>query len=145
MRRLLLLLLLALPLTAQDRDAVARLQWMTGHWSANSGGSDVEEIWIAPRAGLMLGMNRTVSKDRAQFEFIRIEATKDGVFYVAQPGGRPPTRFKLVESGASRVVFANPEHDFPKRILYELRDGKLCARVEGDGGQGEEWCWAKRP
>ena len=40
-------------------------------------------------------------------------------------------------------MFANPEHDFPKRIIYWMKDAKLCARVEGDGGQGEEWCWAR--
>jgi hypothetical protein len=42
-------------------------------------------------------------------------------------------------------VFANPQHDFPQRILY-WRDGDaLCAAVEG-ALQGEEtreeWCWA---
>ena len=29
------------------------------------------------------------------FEFLRIEFRADGVFYVAQPGGRPKTEFKL--------------------------------------------------
>ena len=112
---------------------------MTGHWSSG----EVEEIWLAPKGGLMLGMSRTVrANGRVAFEFIRIANTEDGIAYIAQPGGRPPTAFKLVESKTNRVVFANPEHDFPKRIVYELREGKLCARVD-DGKDGDEWCWSR--
>jgi hypothetical protein len=58
--------------------------------------------------------------------------------------GRPPTPFKLVESGERRAVFANPQHDFPKRILYWLaKDGALHARIEGDAGKSMEWRWER--
>ena len=138
MKKLTLLLLVALPLFAAD-PTVDDLAWMTGHWSDGK----VEEIWIAPKGDLMLGMGRTVrANGKASFEFLRIAKTEDGIAYIAQPGGRPPTSFKLVESKPGRVVFANPEHDFPKRIVYELRDGKLCARTD-DGKDGEEWCWSR--
>ena len=138
MKKLAFLLLFAFPLFAAD-PTVDDLAWMTGHWSDGK----VEEIWIAPKGNLMLGMARTVrANGKASFEFLRIAKTEDGIAYIAQPGGQPPTSFKLVESKPGRVVFANPEHDFPKRIVYELRDGKLCARTD-DGKDGEEWCWSR--
>lgn len=139
MKRILLLLCLTLPLFAAD-PAVSDLAWMTGHWSEGN----VEEIWIAPKGEVMLGMSRTIRKNgKVGFEFIRIARLEDGsIAYLAQPGGRPATAFKLVESKPGRVVFTNPEHDFPKRIVYELREGKLCARTD-DGKDGEEWCWAR--
>ena len=138
MRRLFLLLLLALPLAAGE-PSVDDLAWMSGHWSDG----EVEELWLAPKGNLMLGMSRTVRKNgRVAFEFVRIARTDKGVAYIAQPGGKPPTSFTLVESKPGRVVFANQEHDFPKRIVYELRDGKLCARVD-DGKDGDEWCWSR--
>ena len=138
MKRLALLLLLALPLSAGE-PVVDDLAWMSGHWSDG----EVEELWLAPKENLMLGMSRTVRKSgRVAFEFVRIAKTDDGIAYIAQPGGKPPTSFKLVESKPGRVVFANPQHDFPKRIVYELRDGKLCARVD-DGKDGDEWCWSR--
>ncbi len=142
MRRLILLALLALPLFAAD-PKVEDVAWIAGHWTAE----DTEEVWLAPRGGLMTGMGRTLKNGRTNFEFIRIQATKDGVFYFAQPGGRPAVAFRLVEASATRAVFSNPEHDFPQRIIYALRDGQLCARVEGpmNGKEAaEEWCWTKK-
>jgi hypothetical protein len=42
----------------------------------------------------------------------------DGIFYIAQPQGNPPTEFRLTESLGNRVVFENKAHDFPQRIVY---------------------------
>ena len=86
----------------------------------------------------MLGVSRTIVKDRmVAFEFLRIEKRTDGIFYVAQPGGRPPTEFKLTQSTATSAVFENPKHDHPKVISYRLEGGDtLVAKIEGDeGGQ----------
>ncbi len=93
---------------------------------------------MEPAGKLMLGMSRTVSQRGAFFEFLRLEARPDGVYYVAQPGGRPPTDFKLTSYSAGEAVFENLEHDFPKRILYRLDSPvDLTARVEGDAGSKE--------
>ncbi|MFL6248454.1 MAG: DUF6265 family protein [Thermoanaerobaculia bacterium] len=142
-RRLILLLslLVFLPLHAETK--IADLAWMAGHWTATIDGVEMEEHWSDSSGGLLLGFHRDVAQKRTSFEFLRIAETKDGIAYLAQPSGQPPTPFKLVESAEKRVVFANPEHDFPQRILYWMQDAKLCARVEGDGGEGEEWCWSR--
>ena len=144
MRRLLpiLSLVLALPLFGEAK--IEDLSWMTGHWAATIDGVQMEEVWLAPGGGLLVGMHRDISAKRTSFEYQRIAETKDGIVYLAQPGGQPPTPFRLVESSANRAVFANPQHDFPKRILY-WRDGeKLCARVEGDGESAEQGCWWRK-
>ena len=139
MRRLLLLLFIAAPLFAFDAK-LDDLSFMAGHWS----GDGIEEVWLAPKNGLMTGMNRTISsKGRASFEFFRIAETPDGIVYLTQPGGRPATPFKLIALENQRATFANPEHDFPKRIIYFKKDAQLCARIEGDDGKGEEWCWSR--
>ena len=143
MRRLLFCLAIALPLCAEPK--LEDLSWMTGHWSATIDGLQMEEAWTTPAGGMMLGVHRDVKGNKASFEFIRIAATTDGIVYFAQPGGKPPTPFTLVESGRGRAVFANPKHDFPKRIVYWLDDSRLCARVEGDGEGAEQWCWTKTP
>lgn len=142
MRRLLLLLLFALPLGAQT----ARLEdlgWMAGHWGATIDGVVMEEVWLAPAGGVMLSLHRDVKGPRTSFEFARIATTRDGLAFLAQPSGRTPTAFALVETGAQRVVFANPEHDFPNRITYWIAEEKLCAKVEGKGEAEESWCWSR--
>ena len=148
MRRLFLLLaFLALPAFAAE-PKVDDLKWMAGHWSATVDGVEMEELWLAPSGNVMLGLHRDVKAGRsASFEFLRIAVTKDGVAYLAQPGGKPATAFRLVESGPAKAVFANPTHDFPTRILYWMKGAQLCAAVEGtmDGkAVREEWCWSKR-
>jgi hypothetical protein len=146
-RRLLLILSLAVPLVAADPPRLEDLRWMSGHWSATIDGRKMEEVWLAPESGVMPGLHRDVKGDRASFEFMRVAVTKDGIAFLAQPSGRPVTPFPLLEMSKERVVFANPEHDFPKRVIYWLKDGQLCARVEGDAAdaeQAEEWCWARR-
>jgi len=137
--------------TALERDEpkLADLAWLAGHWTVELGPTTIEEVWLAPAGGFLLGMNRTAAKSGpGQFEYLRIEQRKDGLVYVASPGGRPPTDFPLVDCGKDFVLFANPDHDFPKEIRYELTaEGGLHARVSGDAAgkeRAEEWTWKKR-
>jgi len=119
---------IALALTLHD------LAWLAGDWQSNAGQRCVEEHWTAPSANMLVGTSRTVEGDRTvAFEFLRIEARADGIFYVAQPGGRPPVDFKLSSENAAELVFLNPGHaDHLKRIVYRReRDGALTARIEG--------------
>jgi hypothetical protein len=128
---------------------VEGLAWMAGSWGSATGAVETEEHWTAPKAGSLLGMNRTTKDGKTvMFEFLRIEQRPDGVYYLASPGGRPPTPFKLKQAAKEKVVFENPEHDFPQRILYWKDGASLCARIEGTR-QGkpaaQEWCWPPLP
>ena len=133
---------------------IADLAWMEGHWVGSDGPLQMEEIWTSAAGGVLVGLHKDVatrggSAPKVWFEFQRIESGAEGIAYDAQPGGQPPTRFALIERAARRVVFANPAHDFPQRILYWLDDaGALHARIEGpkDGKTvGQEWTWTRRP
>lgn len=142
MKRLLFALLLTLPLCAEPK--LDDLSWMTGHWAATIDGWDMEEVWLPPAGGAMLGMHRDVKGAKSMFEFFRIAATPDGIVYFSQPRGNPPTPFTLTEVSATRAVFSNPKHDFPQRIIYMLRARQLCARIEGGTEAAQEWCWSRR-
>jgi hypothetical protein len=128
---------------------ISSLSWMAGSWEGkDAAGLEMEELWTAPKGGVMLGMHRDVKGDRlTSFEFLRIESGPDGLVYQAQPRGRPATPFPLKEASARKVVFENLQHDFPQRILYwATEDGALHARVEGilEGKlEGEEWTWRR--
>ena len=112
------------------------LSFLEGEWRGESGGAVIEERWTDGAGGTMLGLSRTLSSGKiAAFEFLRIEARADGVFYVAQPGGRPPTEFKLTRASAGEAVFENPQHDHPKIIRYRREGDGLSAEVEGDEGK----------
>lgn len=117
--------------------ALQDIAWLAGEWQIASAARCVEEQWTAPSANMLVGMSRTVAGGRTtSFEFMRIEARADGIYYVAQPGGRPPVEFKLASESGSELVFVNPGHaDRLKKVIYRREaDGRLTARIEGENG-----------
>jgi len=117
-----------------DDPALNQLSWMTGSWASETGGTRSEEHWTQPSAGTMFGVNRSMRDHKTVFfEYLRIEARPNGVFYLAAPVGRhPPTEFRMVSSSENKVTFENPEHDFPQRITYWLDGDMLHATAEGE-------------
>jgi hypothetical protein len=134
------LVVLATGLPPQQPPPPASLQslaWMAGSWETTRGDACIEERWTRPARDTLIGMSRTVAGGQTRsFEFMRIESRSDGVFFVAQPGGRPPVDFRMVSNSGSEIVFLNPGHaDHLKRIIYR-RSGvnELTARIEGEDG-----------
>jgi hypothetical protein len=125
-----------LPRAAAERGeaSVARLSWLAGCWEGEQGGRRYEEQWMAPRGGSMIGMSRTVRGDRtSEFEFMHIREEEGRLVFTARPSGQEEASFRSVEIAATKVVFENPAHDFPQRIIYLLEgDGSLTARIEGE-------------
>jgi hypothetical protein len=121
---------------------VADLAFLAGSWVAETGPVRVEEQWLCPDSGTMIGVGRTTDRAKGKtvfFEYLRIEAHAGGLVYVAQPKGGPATEFPLVRLEAGTAVFENLAHDFPKRIVYAKRpDGGLTARVEGEASSAEK-------
>ncbi|MES1167864.1 MAG: DUF6265 family protein [Oleiharenicola lentus] len=119
--------------------AIERLSWLPGHWRMEKAGRVVDEQWMAPSGGMMLGMARTVAKGRVlEYEFVLIREGPAGeLSYVAQPSGQKEATFKCLSLTDTEIVFENKEHDFPQRIGYRLLpDGALVAYIEGPGKDG---------
>lgn len=137
------LLVAALLQTAAPATPAPDLSWLAGYWLDCSGGREASETWSDPRAGLIVGHSVTVRNGRSGFESARIATLKDGgLAYFAQPGGAPATPFRLIDSGPQRAVFANPDNDFPHRIIYERAGDVLTARIEGaddDENRSVQW------
>lgn len=118
---------------------LADLSWIAGDWQTAPGGrGQIEEHWTAAAGGSMMGVSRTVAGDKTvEFEYLRIEQRAEGIYYVAHPKARcPGTDFKLTRASATEAVFENPEHDFPKRIIYRKTDNGLTAII--DAGEGSK-------
>ena len=111
---------------------VAQLQWISGCWSLARPDGMTEEHWMKPAGGTMLGMSRTVRGDRTtEHEFLQIRDVAGKLSYIARPSGQAETTFPLLRASDSEVVFENPTHDFPQRIIYRKTAGGVTARVEG--------------
>jgi hypothetical protein len=133
------------------RGPLAQVAWLTGAWETalDEQGNVTEEHWTPARAGTMFGANRLIRGEAtAFFEYLRIEERDGGLVYLASPAGRSPaTPFTLVpDDDPLTVVFENPEHDFPQRIMYtRVADGGMVASIEGTSdGREQRMRWEYR-
>ena len=117
---------------------VDQLAWMTGSWSMEAGSTIIEEHWTHVAGESLLGTSRTIRGGKmVAFEFLRIVTRTDGIYYIAQPSGRPGTEFKLTRITDGEVVFENPEHDFPQWIRYQrISSDAMRADVKGTTSKG---------
>ena len=139
MLKLILASLILLTTISFENPTLADISWISGNWQTAPGGRrQIEEHWTAAAGGTMMGVSRTVAGDKTvEFEYLRIEQRADGVFYVAHPKARcPGTDFKLTRASATEAIFENPQHDFPKRIIYRKTDDGLTASI--DAGEGSK-------
>jgi len=113
--------------------AAAAPEWMAGCWSGQAGAMTFEEVWTRAASGNMMGISRVLKSGRVVFsEFMRIE-TKDGIMiYTPRIGStQAPVEFRMKSMNETEVVFENPAHNFPQRILYRRTPDGLQGRIEG--------------
>jgi hypothetical protein len=126
----------AWPATAQTPGDLPR--WLAGCWAGSRGEERFHERWTAADADTLIGIAHTVKAGRlSAFEFLRIVRREGRLVYIAQPNGAPPTEFVAAAPAAAEVVFANPAHDFPKRVGYR-RPGPDALTAWIDGGPGSK-------
>jgi len=128
---------------------VEDLAWMSGRWeAAGNEGRWTEEVWSAPRGGVMLGHSRSGRAEGPvrEWEFLRLQAGTDGVpVYWGSPGGRPAVDFALVAREGTSATFENPAHDYPQRIRYELRGDVMVATISAiDGSNARSWTYRRQ-
>lgn len=124
---------------AAGADPASAPDWIGGHWCMERGEEIIEELWLPPHGGVAIGIGRRHSKDRTTaFEYLRIVDVDGVLTYIAQPGGQPPTAFRMTAAGAQWIRFENPGHDFPQRIEYRRDGDTLLAETAGPGADGEE-------
>lgn len=131
-----LALALAVAGWAAQGEPIDRVGWLAGCWEMRAGGLLIEEQWMAPRAGVMLGMSRTTRDGRfSSHESIRIQQKQGGLSYYAAPSGQEPTVFDATAVERDRVTFENPEHDFPVSVHYRRAGAdSVYASIAGPRG-----------
>jgi uncharacterized protein DUF6265 len=111
---------------------VDQLAWLTGCWTMTRGDSVVEEQWLKPLGGTLMGISRTAKGGRVvEHEFLQIRDVNGKLAYVAKPSGQAEATFPIKTFSDSEAIFENAAHDFPQRILYRRTADGVTARVEG--------------
>lgn len=136
MRSLLIPLIVLIVITCSSKKpTVEPFHWMAGNWQkvdADSSSQSVE-VWQIESDKLMIGYGLTTANlDTLFYEQLKIVVEGDAFYYIADVG-QGVVRFKLVASTPESWTFENPEHDFPKRIIYQKSGEKMLAFTEAEG------------
>jgi hypothetical protein len=130
----------ALSASAQKtNDDIARVFGMLqGTWKVD--GRETFEKWecsdsVFRGKGYKLRNGAEVVTEQLEIKLI------DGAIYylatVANQNDGAAVRFKLTVSGPDVLTFENPEHDFPKKIIYrKVNDDEIAVQVLGSGDKG---------
>lgn len=120
---------------------IGRLSWLEGSWTriGMPQGKSGFEIWDTSSPFEYSGTGISLrGQDTTFVEKLRIVAKEDGVFYVADvPENQEPVYFKFTTLTDSTFVCENPDHDFPKKISYTLKENRLTALLSGGGREVE--------
>ena len=122
-----------------DSAQIIDFAWLAGGWRARQWGGELEERWLAPAGGTMLGVSRLVRDGATPFyEFMRLEAGDGGATLTVYVQGGAGTDFELTRMGEREAVFTNPGND-PSEIFYRAEPGGgLFAHIRGVRN-GEEY------
>src|SRR5207247_9146005 len=75
---------------------IESLGWLEGCWRGAVNQREFREYWLPQKGGMIVGAGHTVMQDKTQdFDYLRVEARSDGVYYVVSPSGSPEASFKL--------------------------------------------------
>ena len=101
---------------------------------------------MGPRGGLMLGAAREGSGETIKiWEQMTIERAADGsLTFYASPRGKGRTPFKAEYASGTEIRFTNAANDYPQRIRYALKNGKIEAEISLlDGSQPNRWSYRR--
>ena len=120
-----------------EKTGLNKLDWFIGSWAGVTSESTFTETWIKVNDTLYTGQSYFIKgSDTLSSETISLQQHDTSVFYVPLVEGQndnKPIFFKLTFSDGTNAVFENPEHDFPQKIAYQLKENdSLIATISGN-------------
>ncbi|MDR2009900.1 MAG: DUF6265 family protein [Bacteroidales bacterium] len=118
-------------------------KWLIGVWENKTDRGSIYEEWIKINDNELAGKSYVLKgTDTIVFETMRIVHEQEKVFYIPIVKGENndlPVYFNSKLITGDKLIFENPEHDFPQVISY-TRTGKksLIAEISGINDGKEE-------
>jgi hypothetical protein len=125
-------------------DKFEKLAWLSGTWDRTNISKPERtshERWEKITSHQWQGVGVTMmGSDTTFVEKISIVVKDDVLYYVADvPENKGAVYFKLTEISDTGFTCENPDHDFPKKISYQLEGVVLKAQISGDGKAIDYW------
>ena len=143
MKKITLLILIALVSFSCKKESKENkqknLEWLVGSWESSSDFGDIQENWEKINDSVFQGTSYLIKeKDTLHSESIALEIKDDQILYVPIVKGQnndQPVIFLLTKQTPNQLVFENPNHDYPKKIVYnQITTDSLVAVISGTQG-----------
>lgn len=110
--------------------------WLLGNWENNSADGNLSESWKKVNDSIYDGESYFIKgKDTLHFEKIQMKQKGEDLFYIATVKGQnndKPVTFKHNDTIEKQLVFENPRHDFPQKIVYsQITKDSIIIQISG--------------
>lgn len=117
--------------------------WFLGIWQNSTPDGVFTERWEQKNDSLYLGNSTVVvGKDTVFYESIDLQKTNNDWKYIVSvknqasstsaSNNEQPVSFKLTSVTPTQLVFENPQHDFPTKIIYtQINNDSIVAEISG--------------
>jgi uncharacterized protein YndB with AHSA1/START domain len=104
----------------QDAFTLATLDWLAGRWRAEERADLLEEHWLPPAGGTMLGMSRMIIEGTTtSVEYLLLEETEQGVeLSLTLPRTGRKEHMRLVSLTEKEAIFEHMNPKTPERLTY---------------------------
>jgi hypothetical protein len=111
-------------------------KYLLGSWSFKREQTQFLEVWELQDSLTLIGRGYKINQgDSSLLETVLLKSVGDGVYYIPFVENQNigmTVKFRLVSSRNHTYVFENKEHDFPQRVVYEIKGkDELLAWIEG--------------
>jgi hypothetical protein len=115
---------------------IAENDWLLGKWENKSDEGNLFESWKKVNDSLFIGESYFIKgKDTLHFEKIQMKQKGEALFYIATVKGQnndKPVTFKYNDTIQKLLVFENPKHDFPQKIMYsQITKDSIVIQISG--------------
>ena len=118
--------LLAAFATKTNERSIQSFKWLEGSWvMKKKNGSSIMESWHPQNDSTMLGesLGLSATGQSKVLENLTLAYKNGAYYYISKVNGQnngEAISFKLTSHSEKGFVAEKPDHDFPKRITYEL-------------------------
>ncbi|HSN47301.1 MAG TPA: DUF6265 family protein [Flavobacterium sp.] len=110
--------------------------WLLGKWENNSTDGNLSESWKKVNDSLYDGESYFIKgKDTLHFEKIQMKQKGAALYYIATIKGQnsdKPVTFKHNDTIQKQLVFENPKHDYPQKIVYsQITKDSIIIQISG--------------
>lgn len=120
----------------QNCNDLKQMAWLIGDWTSESDTQVITESWQQTSALTFEGVGITITRSNNNIsrEWLRLLSMKDQIFYLAKVDHNAlPVPFQLTGCADDTLTFRNPQHDFPKKIVYQRLNNEEMKVTVSDG------------